>query len=169
MKVRLMKVYLIVVSIICVVAICLCLGIDCESVPAPKASIQIDDFIIKLSSQQYSYKYRDINPSEPFHFELMVEYVGNEPEIEIVHGTSIGVVDIIDPSMETKFTNAIGAERVVTTLEKNKPIIYVFTGKTEYEYLGGFSRGNYSAKGFGFFSTEDKDYEFRLNIPFVIE
>ena len=169
MKVRLMKIYLIVVSVVCVVAVCLCLGFGREAVPAPEASIQIDDFIIKLSSQQYSYEYRDINPSAPFHFELTVEYVGNEPEIEITHGSSIGVVDIVDPYRETKFANAIGAEKVVSTLEKNKQITYVFTGRTEFEYLGGFSRGNYSARAFGLFSTEDKRYEFRLSIPFVIE
>lgn len=170
MKAGVMKVYLIVVSVVCVVAVCLCLGyVGRKSAPAPEASIQIDDFIITLSSQQYSYKYRDINPSAPFHFELAVEYVGNEPEIEITHGSAIGVVDIVDPYRETKFANGIAEEKVVSTLEKNKPITYVFTGNIEYEYLGGFSRGSYSAQAFGKFSTEDKRYEFRLNIPFEIE
>lgn len=170
MKVHLMKVYLIAVFVVCVVAVCLCLGYaGCESVPVPEASIQIDDFIITLSSQQYSYKYQNINSSAPFHFELTIEYVGKEPEIEIAHGTSIGVVDIVDHFNETKFSNAIGEVKVVSILEKNKPIVDVFTGQTEYEYLGGFSKGNYSAQAFGKFSIGDKRYEFRLSIPFIIE
>lgn len=167
MKNCLIKVYLTVVSAICVVAVCAMLGRE-PALP-PKASIQIDDFIITLSSEQYSYKYRDIQPSAPFHFELTVEYVGEKPSVEISRGSIIGVIDIVNPNIEPKFASAIGNEKVFSTLVKNEPDIYVYTGDSHYAYLGGFSRGSYFAHAFGSFSTEDKEYTFRLNIPFVIE
>lgn len=165
-----MKAYLIVVSVICVIAVFLCLCHACRKpVASPKASIQIDDFIITLSSQQYSYKYHDINPNAHFHFELTVEYVGREPRIEISHGSIIGFIDIVDAYSKTKLTDEIAAIETSSILIKNEPNVYIYTGETEYEYLGGFPRGNYSAQAFGLFATEDKEYTFKLNIPFVIE
>lgn len=145
-----------------------------ESPPARVESRLVwnDTFRVTYFSRQYEYRTGSMQEEAPLHFELWLEYIGEEPSVTIWHCASIGGVEMLDSNGEPMLPLVIGDTLCSTELERGKScLVTVWTGACEYDEWGGFPEGDYIARAFVDFSFgggEEENVRCVLDLPFTI-
>lgn len=144
-----------------------------ETAAPVKSTIEYNHtFRITCLSSQYEYDSRQMEKEAPLHFELLLEYIGEEPSVTIWHRMSIGAIEFLHANRESVLPIVVGDVLASSVLEKGEVCtVSVSTGAREYEVLGGLSRGDYIAFAFVDFEygPDAEEHVFcTLELPFAI-
>ena len=161
--------------IVCVLCLCGCSngGNGPVSTQPIKSVVEYDRmFRITCLSNQYIYDSKQMEKESPLHFTLQLEYIGEEPSVTIWRNEAIGGIEMMHANGESVLPLVIGDTLGSTELKKGEVYtITVWTGESEYDYLGGFSPGDYIAAAHVSFSLDydlEKDVLCFIDLPFVI-
>lgn len=123
----------------------------CRSGPDGPVRVRVtrEDIQVTFTSAQYIYDSSDMDPEAPLDFEVRIDYLGQEKEVQIYYGTELGYVwlynnegaDILEDENIT--FPSVG---IIGTLRPGEPFVELFTGETAYALLEGIPVGSYTAK-----------------------
>lgn len=142
------------------------------AVPVERSSICHEDFRITFSTPNNIYIAKKMDKEAPLHFEIKVEYLGDEPEVKIFHSSSLYSVILETEEREALLDTVMHQELGSTVLKKNEPFIATYTGKAEYDYLGSIPKGSYQARAaVEFYLDEGLKDKIRCSqiIPFTVK
>lgn len=148
-------------------------GTDSEAAcPVKSSMVYNDTFRITYVSRQYEYDSGKMKKEAPLYFELWIEYIGKDSSVTIWHREAIGGVEMLYNTGESVLPLVIGDSLGSMELQKGESfLVCTWTGASEYEFLGGFPRGNYIAEAcvdFDFGENGEESVCCFLDLPFTI-
>lgn len=148
-----------------------------------RASAAQGDFQVELTSVQSVYDRSNLNPEAPLDFEVRVEYRGQQEEIHIAYGATLGYVWLCnDEGADILEAYSVTHPDYLKhgTLRPEEPFVKSFTGESAYKLLGGLPAGKYVAKTHVSFDVVEEELsgagpadpkesiELNLELPFEI-
>ena len=138
--------------------------------PITRTTLCHNDFQITFSMPKTAYRAEDITAEHPLEFSFEIEYLGEEPQMEVFHASSISYVAVLTENGEPLVPFDMTQELCSTVLQKGEPLM--IPAAQDFDFIGGIPKGSYTAMGVVEFSLDEslkEKVKCSQLIPFTIQ